>query len=107
MEELKLLVDVAKTQPHAAFAAFTYGYVHKFSYLCRTAPNAELSLKPLEDSIRSQLIPTLTGQSSPNDSVHELLGLLARLEGLGLINPTKIASTQHKASINISAPLKD
>ena len=106
MEELKLLVDVAKIQPHAAFAAFTYGYVHKFSYLCRTAPNAELSLQPLEDSIRSQLIPTLTGQSAPNDSVRKLLGLLARLGGLGLINPTKIASTQHKACINISAPLK-
>ena len=50
-EELKLLVDVGKTQPHAAFAAFTHGYVHKFSYLCRTAPNAELSLQPLEDSM--------------------------------------------------------
>ena len=53
------------------------------------------------------IIPTLTGQSSPNDSVCKLLGLPARLRGLGLINPTKIASTQHKASINISAPLKD
>ena len=49
----------------------------------------------------------LTGQSSPNDSVRELLGLPERLGGLGLINPTKITSTQHKASINISAPLKD
>ena len=106
-KELKLLVDIAKTQPHAAFAAFTHKYVHKFSYLCRTAPNAELSLQPLEDSIRFQLIPTLTGQSSPNDSVRELLGLPERLGGLGLINPTKITSTQHKASINISAPLKD
>ena len=29
-EELKLLVDVAKTQPHAAFAAFTHRYVPNF-----------------------------------------------------------------------------
>ena len=32
-DELSLLVDAAKTQPHAAFAAFVHGYVHKFNYL--------------------------------------------------------------------------
>ena len=103
-EELTLLVDVAKTQPHAAFI---HGYVHRFSYLCRTVPNAELSLQPLEYCICSQLIPTLTGQNPPNDSVRGLLGLLARLGGLGLVNPTKSSSTQHQASISIAAPLKD
>ena len=40
-EELMLLMDIAKTQPHAAYAAFTRGYVHRFSYLCRTVPNIE------------------------------------------------------------------
>lgn len=106
-EELMLLKDIAQTQPHAAYTAFTHGYVHKFSYLCRTVPNIEQSLQPLEESIRSKLIPTLTGQSSPNDSVRELLGLPARLGGLGLVNPTKISSTQYNASVSISAPLKD
>ena len=99
-----LLVDIAKTQIHAAYAAFAHGYVHRFSYLCRTVPNIEHSL---EESIRSQLIPTLTGRSSPNDSARELLGLPARLGGQGLVNPTKISSTQYNASISISAPLKD
>ena len=60
-EELLLLADIAKSQPHAAYAAFTHGYVHKFSYLCRTVPDTEHSLQPLEDRIRSQLIPSLTG----------------------------------------------
>ena len=30
-EELLLLVDVIKTQPHAAYTAFIHGYVHKLS----------------------------------------------------------------------------
>ena len=102
-----LLMDIARTQPHAAYAAFTHGYVHKISYLCRTVPNVSQSLQPLEDCIRSHLIPILTGQCSPNDSVRDLLGLPARLGGMGLVNPTKISSAQHKASASISDPLKD
>ena len=31
-KELTQLVDVARVQPHVAFAAYTHGYVHKFSY---------------------------------------------------------------------------
>lgn len=32
--ELQLLRDIAKSQPHVAYASFTHGYLHKFSYLC-------------------------------------------------------------------------
>lgn len=53
-EELLLLADVAKTKPHAAYAAFIHSFVHKFSYLCRTIGTP---LQPLEDCIQSQLIP--------------------------------------------------
>ena len=106
-EELRLLMEIARSQPHAACTAYTHRFVHKVSYLCRTVPNIKHSLQSLEDYIRSQLIPTLTGQSSPCNSVRDLLGLSARLGGLGLVNPIKISSEQHKASISITAPLKD
>ena len=49
----ELLVDMAKTQPHAAYTAFIHGYIHKFSYLCRTVSNIDPLLQPLEDCIRS------------------------------------------------------
>ena len=106
-EELLLLADLAKSQPHATYAAFTHGYVHKFSYLCRTVPDTEHSLQPLEDCVRSQLIPSLTGRSPPNDSIHELLSLPARHGGLGLVNPAKNSRSQYQASTSISEPLKD
>jgi len=39
-EELLQLANVALSQPHAAFAAFTHGFVYKFTYLSRTTPNS-------------------------------------------------------------------
>ena len=36
ISELRLLADITKSQPHAAYAAFTHGFLHKFSYLCRS-----------------------------------------------------------------------
>ena len=43
-QELLLLSDIARAQPHSAFAAFTHSHVHKFSFLCRTTPNIEALL---------------------------------------------------------------
>ena len=87
--------------------AFVHGYVHKFNYLCRTVPDVDHALQPLEDHIRSQLIPAITGHSPPSDSVRDLLSLPARLGGMGLVNPTKICSLQRQASVSIAAPLKE
>ena len=106
-EELTLLADIAKSQPHAAYAAFTHGYVHKFSYLCRTVPDMDHPLQLLEDHICSHLIPSLTGRGPPSDSVRELLSLPARHGGLGLVNPAKTSHSQYQASTSISEPLKN
>ena len=101
-EDLSLLAEIAKSQPHAAYAAFTHGFVHKFSYLCCTVPDLEATLQPLEDHIRSLLIPSLTGQGHPNDLICELLSLPARLGGLGLVNLASNSCSRFHASIRIS-----
>ena len=64
-EELLQLANVATTQPHATFAAFIHGFVHKFTYLSRTTPINDLLLQPLEDIIRSRLIPACPRNSQP------------------------------------------
>ncbi len=104
-DELTLLAKVATSQPHATFAAFIHGFVHKFTYLSRTTPNKDHLLQPLEDIIRSQLIPAWTGRAPPNDVERELFGLPARLGGLGIVNPASRSSKESQASISISAPL--
>ena len=104
-QELLLLSDIARAQPHTAFAAFTHSYVHKFSFLCRTTPNIEALLHQLEDCIQLNQIPSLTGTPPPNNLVHDLLALPARLGGLSITNPTSLSSIEFDSSISIASPL--
>ena len=56
-EELKTLSEYAKTQPHAAYAAFTHGLSFKWNYLLWVVDVETLSapdlLLPLESAICS------------------------------------------------------
>ena len=74
VQELLTLSDIAKSQPHAAHAAFIRGFVHKFSFLCRTIPNIECHLHSLENCIRSVYISSLTGRSPPSDLTNPSTG---------------------------------
>ena len=71
----------------------------QWNYLFRVtdwgAPDTSTStdiLKPLENAIRTLLIPALSGQSPPNEQIRDMLALPARLGGLGLINPVATAN---------------
>ena len=106
-KELVLLAKIATTQPRASFAAFIHGFIHKFTYLARTNPNIGSLLQPLEDTIRSQLIPAWTGKAPPSDLERDLFALPARLGGLGILNPVTLSSKEFHASVSISAPLRN
>ena len=104
-EELTQLAIAATTQPHATSAAFIHGFVNKLTYLSRTTPMKGSLLQPLEDLIRSRLIPAWTGRAPPSDLERELFALPARLGGLGIVNPASSLSKEFSASRSISAPL--
>ena len=101
-EELALLVDVATSQPHATYAAFIHGFTHKFTYLSRTTPNKDHLLEPLEQFIRSKLIPAWTGRAPPNDLERELFALPERLGGLGIVDLVGRSHKEFQASVSIS-----
>ena len=109
VKEIEKLSNFARTQPHAAYAAYTHGLSSRWNYLLRVTDWEALSssdlLQPLETAIQSHFIPALTGQTPPGTSVREMLALPARLGGLGLINHVAIAQEQHASSQLISAPL--
>ena len=88
-KELKLLSAIATTQPHTAFAAYTHGLAGKWSYLTRTVPSIRDHLKVLDDILRSDFIPNLTGRPPPNDIDRKLMALPARLGGLGISVPSQ------------------
>lgn len=106
-KELDLLSAIAKTQPHAAYAAYTHGLTSKWSYLSRTTPNLASRLQVLEDILRSKFIPCLTGRPPPNDAERNLLALPVRLGGLGIANPSLHADQEHAASLSVTAPLRE
>ena len=53
------LTEFVKTQPHAAYSAFSHGSVHKFAYFLTTTPGMQEYIKPLDDLITNEFIPTL------------------------------------------------
>ena len=103
---MKTLSEYAKTQPNAAYAAFTHGLSSKWNYLLRVLDIDALSasdlLQPLESAICSQLIPALTGQNQPGDIIRELTALPVRL---GLTNPMSSYGQEREASEKITASL--
>ena len=107
--EVEKLSEIAKTQPHVAYSAFTHGLLSKWNYILRVTDWEEHQpadvLKPLEQAIRMHFIPALTGQPPPGEQMRELLALPARLGGLGLTNPTLSAREQQNSSQQISGPL--
>ena len=104
-KEVNRLALFAKTQPHAAFAAFTKGLIGRWVYLIRVTQISESLLQPLEDEIRHSLLPTLTGQAPVNGQVRRLCALPARHGGLGIVNPTTLPAKQHQTSRKITQPL--
>ena len=105
-EEVDKLSEFAKTEPHAAYTAFTYGLKHRWTYLTRTVPGISDLMKPLEDRIRQNLIPALTNQKQHSDVERNLLALPPRMGGLGIINPTKISDSEYDNSVKLTKELK-
>ena len=70
-------------------------------------PNISKLLVHLEQTIRSRLIPKLTGREAPNDSERQLFALPTRHGGLNLTDQAAIAEEQFIASKNITKPLFD
>ena len=102
--QLERLTVIASSQPQAAFSAFTSGLKHKWSFLCRTMSNAAPSFGPLESAIRDKLIPAITGRQICEED-RAVLALPCRYGGLGIIDPTQLAS-QHQSSKQITRTLQ-
>ena len=74
--------------------------------LSRTTGDIGQFLQPLEDAIRQQFLPALTGRSQPGDTERELMALPARHGGLGIPNPTQMTSNL-EGSVRASEPLSE
>jgi hypothetical protein len=105
IEEVENLAEMAKSDPHSAFSAFTHGLRHKWSYTMRTVNGISDQLKPLENSIMNKLIPSLTGKQI-NDTERKLISLPPRLGGLGIIDPSEISQFEYNNSNQLTSQLQ-
>ena len=70
--------------------------------LCLLVQNYKLKL-----TIRTTLIPVLTGRPPPNDLERDILSLPAKFGGITLINPARITDTEFLSSTKITEALKN
>lgn len=105
VNEIKTLAHIAETEPHSAYTAFTFGIKHKWNFLMRTVSNIEHLFEPLEEIIKKELLPALSGRRNPTAIERTILELPPRLGGLGMTNPSRMANTEFENSIKLTASL--
>ena len=105
--ELKKLSKIGETEPHAAYAAFTHGWKHKWTYLLRTIADIGELMGPLENCIRYSFIPAITNGHTCSDEERLILTLPPRLGGLGIPNPVTIADQEYNNSIKVTSALAE
>ena len=84
IQQLEELTNIAKSEPQAAYAAFTAGFKHKVTYFIRTIPNLKDVLKRLDDVLENKFIPALTEGHVLSREERTLVSLPVRLGGLGI-----------------------
>ena len=104
--EISALANISRVHPHPAYTAYTNGQANKWVYQARVSENCGDHFEKLESEIRTKLLPTVCNRT-PSDDERELVGLPTRLGGLGINNPTEIATTLHQCAVHATKPLVD
>ena len=74
VSEVVKLSEFAATEPHASYAAFTFGFKHRRTYFLRTLQDIEDLLVPLERAVADMLVPSITGHTCTSEE-RDLLAL--------------------------------
>jgi hypothetical protein len=104
VDELSILSDIAKTEPHSAYSAYTFGFKSKYNYLMRTVPNISHLLGPLDNAV-DNLISILLQGSEFDRVQRSLFALPVKLGGLGMPIPSEVADSQYASSRLITRQL--
>ena len=103
--EVEKLALIAKTHPHAAYAAYCHGLCHRWKFISRTTPtNGEL-FTPLETAIRDHFLPSISDKWDISHCMRKIIALPTRCGGLGVVNPQEECTREYAASCLLSGPL--
>ena len=102
-----MLSKTAEIHPQAAYSAYINGFQHKFNYSLRTLANIENYLVPIEEVLRTEFIPEITGGYIFSDTERILMSIPIRFGGLGLTIINKISESTYNYSREITAKLTE
>ena len=107
IEEIRMLSEIAKTEPQSAYICFTSGFKHKITYYMRTIPNISHLLQKIDDVILANFIPAITGGKNVSEIERKLLSLPVKLGGLGIPIFSEICETEYWNSLIITENLRN
>ena len=73
VNEIKVLLMTAKTEPQAAYFCFITAFKHKPSYIMRSIPDISDQLNQLDEVITFEFIPAITGKIHCSNIERKLL----------------------------------
>ena len=83
-EELLVLSEIARIEPHAAYTCFVGGFKHKLSFIMRTIPDICHHMTKLDNIVTTKFLPTITGGMLVNENERLLISLPAKDGGLAI-----------------------
>ena len=107
IEEIRVLAEIALTQPHAVYSAFVHGVMNRWSFGSRIISDVRHLLQTLEDAIHQLLVPALTDRPPCSKTERDILALPSRLGSLGILNPFANSQNYFLASTTLTRPLVD
>ena len=105
-EEIKTLLEIACTQPHAAYAALVHGVIRKYTFVMRTVPNISTMLKHLDEAIDDFIKVILQGYTF-NDAERLLFSLPAKYGALGIIIQSMRSDLEYQNSLKITKVMSE
>ena len=102
-DELKRLVEIAKTEPHAAYAALIHGLRGRWIYLLRTSSVSGDCLASLDHIIQTEFLPTISGRDAFTPDDLAMLRLPTRLGGAAIPSLRRISNQEYDSSKAVTA----
>ena len=95
IEELKNLQKIGRVEPQLAYAAYIFGFQHKYTYFLRTIPNISNELKSLDQAIDEYVLKPILENYDFNETERQWFSLPARKGGLGILIPSEVSDVYY------------
>ena len=103
-DDIKMLADIAESEPQAAYSAYIAGIQHRWKFVQRTVPHISEAMELLRDEIKQKLLPKMLGREI-SDLERDVLSSQIRMGGLGIGKPHEECLFEYTASKLINTVL--